>query len=72
MQTVAFKKKKLPPVWVSWHEERREDAEGGEPKSWSGISVSEGTTPRVAKLERWIVAVFAFSVLVCAPPTLHL
>lgn len=32
--------------------------------------VSEGTTPRVAKPKRWMVALVAFSVLVCAPPAL--
>lgn len=63
-------KKPLPPVWSSWCGERREDADGGKSKSWRGTSVSEGTTPRMAKPERWIVALVAFSVLVCALPTL--
>lgn len=55
---------------MSWCGECREDAEGSEPESWKGTSVSEDTTPRVAKPERWILVLVAFSVLVCAPPAL--
>lgn len=69
MQRAAFKIE-LPSVWVSWHGEHREYAEGGETESWRGTSVSEGTTPRVAKPRRWMVALVAFSLLVCAPPAL--
>lgn len=56
--------KNISPVWVSWHGDHREDAEGGQSESWRGTLVSEGTTPRVAKPRRWIVVLVAFSVLV--------
>jgi len=62
----------MPPVWVSWCGEHWEDAEGGEFESWRGTSVSEGTAPRVAKPERQIAVLVAFSVPVCAPDKIPL